>query len=606
VKWIEDAPRHLFFTGKGGVGKTSLAAATAVTLADQGRRVLLVSTDPASNLDDVLGVALGRKPRPVPAVDGLEALNIDPEEAARAYRDRIVGPVRGVLPDETVAGIEEQLSGACTVEVAAFDEFTMLLGGDGAARGFDHVVFDTAPTGHTLRLLRLPAAWSEFLDTNERGASCLGPASGLKMQHDRYADSVRALSDRERTLLVLVTRPETEALNEAARSNRELAEAGLRNQHLVVNGVFEASDRTDPLAVGLEEGGRRALAGMPEALRAVPASSIPLRGENIVGLPAVRRMLQPMDGPNHAADAVDAGAAPATAAGDELAIPPSVESLDTLVDELAERAHGLVMVMGKGGVGKTSVAAAMAVELASRGVAVHLTTTDPAAHVADVVGQVEGPLRVTRIDPEAEVEAYRARILARAGKDLDEEGRALLEEDLRSPCTEEVAVFHAFSKVVSGARRELVIMDTAPTGHTLLLLDAAGSYHREIMRNAGDRQGAVTTPLMRLRDPDYTRVLLVTLAETTPVLEASALAEDLARAGIEPYGWVVNNSLAAARPSDPLLRRRATEEVLQIERVAAELAERTYVVPRLEQEPRGVGGLRTMIERSVGASLSRA
>ena len=596
MKWIDEAPRHLFFTGKGGVGKTSLAAATAVRLADAGRRVLLVSTDPASNLDDVLGTPLGREPTAVAGVPGLEALNIDPEAAAQAYRDRVVGPVRGVLPDETVAGIEEQLSGACTVEVAAFDEFTMLLAGDGAARGFDHVVFDTAPTGHTLRLLRLPAAWSEFLATNERGASCLGPASGLKMQQERYSETVRALSDGSRTLLVLVTRPEAGALNEAARSSAELAEAGLRNRHLVVNGVFEAMDRTDALAVGLEEAGRRALEAMPRALRTVPSSSVPLRGENIVGLEAVRRLL--------VSSADDLAAPPG--ATDLPALPAAAGSLDTLVSELAERERGLVMVMGKGGVGKTSVAGALAVELASRGVAVHLTTTDPAAHVAEVVGETGGPIRVTRIDPEAEVQAYRAKVLTRAGKDLDDEGRALLEEDLRSPCTEEVAVFHAFSKVVSGARRELVIMDTAPTGHTLLLLDAAGSYHREIMRNAGDRPGAITTPLMRLRDPDYTRILLVTLAETTPVLEARALADDLGRAGIEPYGWVVNNSLAAAGTTDPLLRRRAAEEIEQIRRVADELAERTYVVPRLVEEPRGAAGLRAMVAGSAATTGSAA
>jgi arsenite-transporting ATPase len=585
VNSLKEPPRHLFFTGKGGVGKTSLAAATAVSLADRGRRVLLVSTDPASNLDDVLGVALGREPRAVPGAPGLEALNIDPEAAAQGYRDRVLDPVRGLLPDETVSGIEEQLSGACTVEVAAFDEFTMLLGGDGAAANFDHVVFDTAPTGHTLRLLSLPAAWSDFLDTNERGASCLGPASGLRMQQERYAAAVRQLSDPERTLLVLVTRPEAGALGEAARSSGELAELGLRNQRLLINGVFEATDRADPLAVALEEGGRRALATMPDALRAVASSRIPLRGENIVGLEAVRRLLTGQEGP------------PSLLADDAEDIPPlptATASLAALVDELAEQGHGLVMVMGKGGVGKTSVAAAIAVDLASRGVPVHLTTTDPAAHVADVVGASEGPIRMTRIDPEEEVAAYRARVMARAGRDLDAEGRALLDEDLRSPCTEEVAVFHAFSKIVSGARRELVIMDTAPTGHTLLLLDAAGSYHREIMRNAGDREGAITTPLMRLRDADYTRVLVVTLAETTPVLEAAALADDLRRAGIEPYGWVVNNSLAAAGPTDPLLRRRAKEEVAQIRRVA-EFSERTFVVPRLGEEPRGTAGLRAMI-----------
>jgi arsenite/tail-anchored protein-transporting ATPase len=596
MKWLDAAPRHLFFTGKGGVGKTSLAAATAVTLADRGKRVLLVSTDPASNLDDVLDVALGREPRPVPGVDGLEALNIDPEAAAQAYRDRVVDPVRGIMPDDVIAGMEEQLSGACTVEVAAFDEFTMLLGDDGAASGYDHVVFDTAPTGHTLRLLRLPAAWSDFLDTNERGASCLGPSSGLKMQHERYAETVRALSDPSRTLLVLVTRAEGGALGEAARSSRELAEVGLRNQHLIINGVFEATDRSDPLAVALEAGGRRALDAMPADLASVPSSRIPLRGENIVGVGAVRRMLVEAD----ARDG-DTGAAPDV--GD---LPADAASLATLVDELAEREHGLVMVMGKGGVGKTTVAAALAVELAARGASVHLTTTDPAAHVADVVGELPGDLRLSRIDPEAEVAAYRAKVLARAGKDLDDDGRALLEEDLRSPCTEEVAVFHAFSRIVAGARRELVIMDTAPTGHTLLLLDSAGSYHREIMRNAGDRAGAVTTPLMRLRDPEYTRVLLVTLAETTPVLEASALAHDLRRADIEPYGWVVNNSLAVAGPSDPLLRRRAAEEVEQIERVATEMAERTYVVPRLAEEPRGIASLRAMTAGTAASSSTLA
>jgi arsenite/tail-anchored protein-transporting ATPase len=596
MRWLDGTPRHLFFTGKGGVGKTSLASATAVTLADRGKRVLLVSTDPASNLDDVLGVALGRDPRPVPGVDGLEALNIDPEAAAEAYRNRVVDPVRGIMPDDVVAGMEEQLSGACTVEVAAFDEFTMLLGNEGAAFGFDHVVFDTAPTGHTLRLLRLPAAWSEFLDTNARGASCLGPASGLKMQHERYAATVQALSDPSRTLLVLVTRPEGGALGEAGRSSRELAEVGLRNQHLVINGVFEATDRSDPLAVALEEGGRRALDAMPADLASVPSTRIPLRGENIVGLGAVRRLLA-----NGAADYCADGAVPEVAE-----LPAGAASLDLLVAELADRERGLVMVMGKGGVGKTTIAAALAVELAARGVSVHLTTTDPAAHVADVVGELPGDLRLSRIDPEAEVAEYRAKVLARAGKDLDAEGRALLEEDLRSPCTEEVAVFHAFSKIVAGARRELVIMDTAPTGHTLLLLDAAGSYHREIMRNAGDRAGAVTTPLMRLRDAEYTRVLLVTLAETTPVLEAAALATDLRRAGIEPHAWVVNNSLAVAGPRDPLLRRRAAEEVEQVERVATQLAQRVFVVARLPGEPRGITGLRAMINGTATASHSAA
>jgi len=586
MKWMEGAPRHLFFTGKGGVGKTSVATATAVELADRGQRVLLVSTDPASNLDAVLEMEVGREPTPVPGVPRLQAMNIDPEAAAEAYRERVLGPYRGMLPEDTVRGIEEQLSGACTVEVAAFDEFTALLGGDDGAGAYDHIVFDTAPTGHTLRLLRLPAAWSNFLDTNERGASCLGPVSGLKMQHERYAAAVRALSDPIRTVLVLVTRPEAGAVAEAARSSEELREVGIGNQHLVVNGTFEALDRSDALAVAMEEAGRSALASLPEPLAGLPTSQVPLRARNIVGIPAARTLLLEREGEEAGSWAGEFS---------DAAIPEGVSGLEALADGLEERGQGLVMVMGKGGVGKTSVAAALAVELAGRGVDVHLTTTDPAAHVAAVVGEGTGRLRLSRIDPEAEVEAYRAKVMERSGRKLDAEGRALLEEDLRSPCTEEVAVFHAFSRVVAGARRELTIVDTAPTGHTLLLLDAAGSYHREILRTSKGVGGKVTTPLMRLRDPDYTRILLVTLAETTPVLEAAALAADLRRAGIEPYGWVVNSSLAAAGPRDPLLRRRAAEEVAQIRRVAEELTERAFVVPRLTEEPRGMAGLRAMI-----------
>ncbi len=581
--FMEDAPRFLFFTGKGGVGKTSLASATAVRLAGQGERVLLVSTDPASNLDDVLGTRLGQAPTAVAGVPNLWGLNIDPEEAARQYRERVVGPYRGTLPADAVAGMEEQLSGACTVEVAAFDEFTGLLTGDVAAE-FDHVIFDTAPTGHTLRLLRLPAAWTDFLDSNERGASCLGPASGLTMQRDRYREAVAALADANRTRLILVARPERATLAEAARTSGELAALGLSNQHLVVNGVFLATDRSDPLAVAIEASGREALEQMPEELSALPRTDVPLRADNVVGLPALRAFLS--DGPDAAVVVPwsdDGGTAIA-----------GTEALEDLVAQLEARGRGLVMVMGKGGVGKTTIASALAVELAARGVAVHLTTTDPAAHVAETVGDGGARLRISRIDPEAEAAAYRRKVLERVGATLDDDGRALLEEDLRSPCTDEVAVFHAFSRLVSAAAREVVIMDTAPTGHTLLLLDAAGAYHREVLRHAEEKSLRVTTPLMRLRDAEYTKILLVTLAETTPVLEAAALAEDLERAGITPHGWVINGSLAAAGPRDGLLRRRAAAEREPIAAVR-DRAARVYVTPRLAEPPVGEEALRGLI-----------
>jgi arsenite-transporting ATPase len=586
---VESPTRHLFFTGKGGVGKTSNACATAVALAGQGRRVLLVSTDPASNLDQVFGVSIGDQPTPLLEVPGLFAINIDPEAAARAYRERVIGPYRGVLPDDAVAGIEEQLSGACTVEVAAFDEFTELLTPDGPAAGFDHVVFDTAPTGHTLRLLQLPAAWTGFLETNERGASCLGPASALKTQQARYAAAVAALADPQRTTVILVARPDRGALDEAARTSGELAELALRNQRLLVNGVFRATDPSDRLAAALEARGRAALAAMPTVLQGLPRIDIPLQPYNIVGVAALRRLANPQ--------------APLLQPTAPFGGPSGVDlpSLDGLVDEIAAAGHGLVVVMGKGGVGKTTIAAAVAVDLAGRGLPVHLTTTDPAAHLTEALGREVPGLKVSRIDPAAETKAYREKILERSAHTLDAAGLALLEEDLRSPCTEEVAVFHAFSRLVFGARNEVVVMDTAPTGHTLLLLDATGAYHREMLRNAADAGVKVQTPLMRLRDPAYSRVLLVTLAETTPVLEAAELQVDLRRAGIEPFAWVVNASLAAAGPRDPVLAARAAAELEQIELVRTTLATRVAVVPWLAEEPRGPDRLRRILQ-PVGAA----
>lgn len=593
MTFLDQPTRFLLFTGKGGVGKTSIACATAVKLADQGKRVLLVSTDPASNLDQVLGVALGATPTPIPGVPGLEALNIDPMAAAAAYRERSVGPYRGVLPDEAVKRMEEQLSGGCTVEVAAFDEFTGLIAGSDATAKFDHIIFDTAPTGHTLRLLRLPSAWTKFIDTNERGASCLGPASALKSQRAMYAKAVAALGDASRSTIVLVTRPEPSAVAEAERTAGELAELGLTNQQLAVNGLFVATDRKDRLALSLEHRSRETLKVLPPALSKLENVRIPLRGFNVVGFQALRHLLDDAPG-------LIESRQPGMNLAPQILGEPNLLTLSDIVDEIASAGHGLVMVMGKGGVGKTTVGAAIAVELACRGLPVHLTTTDPAAHLTTTLNAEVPGLRVTRIDPKEETRAYSDRILETKGQHLDDNGRAMLAEDLRSPCTEEVAVFHAFSKVVSEARSAYVVVDTAPTGHTLLLLDAAGSFHREVMRNMEKTLGArnAVTPMMRLRDPAYTKVLLVTLAENTPVQEAAELQEDLRRAGVEPYAWVINNSLAASGTSDPILAGRAREELAQIRRVRNGLATRLVLIPKCADLPVGVELLLALTHQS--------
>ncbi len=546
--------------------------------------MLLVSTDPASNLDEVLGVSLGSRPTPVPEVPGLWALNVDPEAAAREYRERLVGPYRGVLPEAAIASMEEQLSGSCTMEIAAFDEFSRLLGDPGTTADFDHVLFDTAPTGHTLRLLSLPSAWNGFIETNTTGTSCLGPLAGLQAQHELYRATIAALSNGTLTTLILVTRPEASSLAEAARCSRELAALGVGNQHLVVNGIFRACAADDPVAREMERRCHDALAAIPPSLVAFPRAELPLAPHNLLGAAALRSFLQ------------ERLSSIRTIAHATSVLAVSLPSpLVDLMDEIAAPGRGVVMTMGKGGVGKTTVAAAIAVELARRGYPVHLTTTDPAAHVQNAVGRGLAGLHVSRIDPAAVTEAYRAEVLATTGANLDAQGRALLAEDLRSPCTEEVAVFRAFAQAVEAGTDGYVVLDTAPTGHTILLLDAALAYHRELSRQATEMPTAVHKLLPRLRDPEFTRVLIVTLPEATPVHEAARLQEDLVRAHIRPFAWVINQSLSPLAVHDPVLLARRRHEGQYIGEVVEGLAARTALIPWQIEAPVGMDHLQAVL-----------
>ncbi|MBL9183541.1 MAG: arsenical pump-driving ATPase [Verrucomicrobiaceae bacterium] len=567
--------RFLFFTGKGGVGKTSLSCATALKLAESGKRVLLVSTDPASNLDEVLETKLTNSPTPIAGAPGLEALNINPVEAAAAYRERLIGPMRGLLPEAALRSMEEQLSGSCTVEIAAFDEFAGLIGDPEAAKAYDHVIFDTAPTGHTLRLMSLAKAWDQFLDNNTSGTSCLGPLAGLEKQRVIYEATVTTLADAQATTLVLVSRPQLSALREAERTSKELRALGVANQCLVINGVFATHCPADPAAQAMQKRGEAALSAAQAFIDSMPAFIVPLRSINILGIGGVRALLTE-----------EAATEPRTHF-DEWTAPP-MQSLASLVDEIERQGHGVIMTMGKGGVGKTTVAAAIAVLLAKRGHRVHLSTTDPAAHIAQTLaGQVEG-LTTSKIDPAAETAAYTAEVMSHQGTQMDAAGRALLEEDLRSPCTEEIAVFRAFAREVGQGTTRFVVLDTAPTGHTLLLLDASEAYHRELERQARRTQPEEVLHLLeRLRDPAFTHILLVTLPEATPVHEAAALQEDLRRAHIEPHAWVINQSLLHSGSCDPLLQRREHAEHRYIQEVVEKQATRTAWLPWQAEEPVG-------------------
>lgn len=573
--------RFLFFTGKGGVGKTSLSCATALKLVEAGKRVLLVSTDPASNLDEVLETKLTNHPTPIAGAPGLDALNINPVDAAAAYREKLIGPMRGLLPEAALRSMEEQLSGSCTVEIAAFDEFSGFIGNPDAAKEYDHVIFDTAPTGHTLRLMSLAKAWDQFLDNNTSGTSCLGPLAGLEKQRAVYEATVNTLADASATTLVLVSRPQLSALREAERTSKELRALGVGNQRLVINGTFETKCPNDLTAQAMQQRGLSAMATASAFIDSLPSFLVPLRPINILGIGGLRVLLSGDDTP-------DASASNSTSEW----TPPAMESLEELVADIEKLGHGVIMTMGKGGVGKTTVAAAIAVMLARRGHAVHLSTTDPAAHVAQTLaGQVEG-LTLSKIDPAAETASYQGEVMLKQGATMDEAGRALLEEDLRSPCTEEIAVFRAFAREVGQGTTRFVVLDTAPTGHTLLLLDASEAYQRELERQARSTQPEEVLKLLeRLRDPAYTHMLLVTLPEATPVHEAAALQEDLRRARIEPFAWVINQSLLHSGSCDPLLQRREHSEHRYIREVVEKQATRTAWLPWQPEEPTGPDAL---------------
>ncbi|MGJ9382593.1 arsenical pump-driving ATPase [Salipaludibacillus sp. CF4.18] len=581
--FLSDTP-FLFFTGKGGVGKTTTASATAVAMADAGKKVLIVSTDPASNLQDVFGMDLTNDPQPVNGVDRLYACNLDPEESARQYRDNLVGPYRGKLPDAVVDQMEEQMSGACTVEIAAFDEFTNLLADGKMMEQFDHILFDTAPTGHTLRLLKLPTAWSGFLEDSTHGASCLGPLAGVAEKKDLYEKTVRALSNPKQTTLILVTRPDVTSFREAERTSRELREIGIDNQKLILNGHYQAKLQGDSISEAFSRKHEQAIDTMSVYLSGMNISSIPFMAQSLTGIESLRSLF-------HDRENVD------SEIEKTILQEQSLESVKQLVDEYSENGTRVVMTMGKGGVGKTTLASLIAVGLVEKGHKVHLTTTDPAAHLTDRF-KGTGPelLTVSRIDPVQEVEDYKAEVMKTAGE-LDDEAKAYLEEDLRSPCTEEIAVFRAFADVVAGADNEIVVIDTAPTGHTLLLLDATQSYHKELERSTGEVPENVKNLLPRLRNAKETDVVLVTLPEATPVLEASRLQADLKRADIYPKAWVINQSLYGTAVTEPVLKGKAEAEKVWIKKVSEELSVRTILIPWQEEDSIGYEKMKELVTK---------
>lgn len=538
--------KYLFFTGKGGVGKTSTACATAVALADEGKKVLLISTDPASNLQDVFETELDGKAKPIKGVDNLEVINLDPLEAAHNYKESVVAPFRGKLPDSVIESMEEQLSGSCTVEIAAFNEFSNFITNSKINTDYNHIIFDTAPTGHTLRMLQLPSAWTDFISESTHGASCLGQLSGLEAKKETYKKAVENLSDKSLTTLVLVTRPDKTPLNEVVRASKELSEIGIKNQILVINGILENYD--DDLSESIFNKQKLALENMPDMLTEFDTYTIALRSYNITGIESIRNLLKK--------DQINV---------QKVEVEGKLFNLDDVVSDLVKNNRKVIFTMGKGGVGKTTIASSVALKLSKLGKKVHLATTDPADHIKFMIDSSSG-ISMSHIDEKEELKKYQDEILENARKTMSEDDVAYIEEDLRSPCTQEIAVFRAFAELVEKADDEIVVIDTAPTGHTLLLLDSTLSYHQEVQRTQGQIPESVKNLLLRLRGEE-TEVLIVSLAEATPFYEASRLEEDLTRASIHTNWWIVNSSLYKANPGNKMLSAKANEEVKWINKI---------------------------------------
>ena len=570
-------PKFLFFTGKGGVGKTSMSCAIATALNDDNKKVLLISTDPASNLDEVLQSRINSTPTKIGNLENLWAMNINPVIAAQQYKEKMVDPYRGILPEDAIAQMEEQLSGACTVEIAGFNEFSKYIGDERIVEKYDHIILDTAPTGHTLRLLALPAAWNDFIADNQTGSSCLGPVSGLSEYKNIYDNVVKNLKDEKQTLLIMVSRAEELSLMEASKASLELKKQGMKNQHLIINGVFE-DETDDEIALAFFKKSQKSLKNIPSNLENMPQTKIGFYPKGILGIESLRTLIKQED-------ALEFANAPMKLKNSLEKTLSGIHSWEELLDDIEKDSNGVIMTMGKGGVGKTTIASMIASKLSSRGHKVTLSTTDPASHLDYIAQNEHSNLTIEKIDPKIELQRHVSEVIEKNKNILSKEDMDLLKEELSSPCIEEIAIFQAYAKTIAKGVDGFVVLDTAPTGHTLLLLDSSQSYHKEVLKNSKDDTSEVLSSLLpRIKDSKFTKILITTLAEATPTHEAKALQEDLLRAGITPYAWVVNKTFANSGTNNNLLCQKGLNELKYINEIKNDLSSKTVISSWISEE----------------------
>lgn len=611
--------QFLFFSGKGGVGKTSMACTTAVHYADAGKRTLIVTTDPASNLSDVFEQAIGHAVTPIHGAPNLFAMEIDADKATKEYKDRALAPIRDAFPPAMVAVMEEQMSGPCTAEVAAFDRFTDFIDAPNDSNGtFDVVIFDTAPTGHTLRLIELPAEWSRTIDAAEQGSgqTCIGPAAAIQDAKHKYERAVAAMRNPTATTFTFVLQPEATAIKETRRAMDELQKLGIASQALIVNGIIPAEEAANPLFAARRAMQQEYLAQITRELP-LPTRQMPLLAGEITGVTRLRAV----------AGLLFNGDATALVTQIEQTLPAEPLSADLnaiLPRLLPDGGRRTIFFAGKGGVGKTVASCTTAVWLAQQGLTTLLLTTDPAAHLGDVLGVPVGDtvapvagvpnLFATKIDPRAAGEAYKTRIIADAqARGRSREALAVMQEELDSPCTEEIAAFDLFIEYATQNAWDVIVFDTAPTGHTLRMLELPMDWSKQLdVKVFASVDGTAADDVAKarfagvidlMRDPARSTFAFVLYPEATPILEAERAVAELATLGIRPGLVVANYVLPETAATTPFGQARRAMQLRYLSELPGRFAAPVLPVPLLPQEVQGLRLLRELGAQVYGVDV---
>ena len=582
--------KFIFFSGKGGVGKTSMACTTAVHYADDGKKTLIVTTDPAANLSDVFEQNIGHQVTKIEGLDNLYAMEIDPDKASEEYKARSLEPMRDLFDDEMLKIADEQLSGPCTVEMASFDKFIDFMEDE----SYDIIVFDTAPTGHTIRLLELPVDWSKHIEESSKGSgqTCLGPVALIQDSKKKYDDAVLKLRDTKKTDFIFVLQPEQTSIEETIRSSNELNGIGILTTKLIVNGFIPEDEAVNPFFKARYDMQRQYLKKINETFSGVPVKTMELFDAELKGIEMFRKSAEKLF--------------------EDSSDKKSVEKL--IYPYKGERKN--IFFAGKGGVGKTTMACITAVKASNAGYKTLLLTTDPAAHigsvldrpVTDEVTKITENLYAVKIDQKKATEEYKKSILQDAKGSFDENTIRAMQEELNSPCTEEMAAFQKFIEYASGDEFEVIVYDTAPTGHTLRLLELPMDWSKQIQLKAGisaqiseadkEQKQRFDKVIQMLKNDKETTFSFVMYPEKTPIIEAYRASKELEAFGIKTQLVVANLVIPQEQAVSQFFKNRRDMQMKYLKDISIKFEDALLIqIPMLEKEIKGLDMLTKIADK---------